>query len=273
MTTNKPNGSAKRHEVTPRQKWVTIGDMRVSPFAQREFSEGNPAVRDTFDPDLIGHPVLSHRGTLYYILDGQHRIEGYRRWIGEGWETQQLLCDTYEGLTEAQEAEIFLRHNTVKAVSTFEKFRIGINAERPVENDIDRVVRSLGLHISRQKGEGNIGAVGTLRNVYGRGGAGGLSRTLRIVRDAYGDPGMESPIIDGIGLLSCRFNGEVDEVRLVRQLAGLRQGAGGLLQLAYIQKKQTGAALPQCVAAAAVDVYNRSRAGNKLPSWWKVESP
>lgn len=272
MTNPKPTDGSHRHQLSSHQRWIKAGQMKVSPFAQREFSESNPAVKNSFDPDLIGHPVLSHRGDFYYILDGQHRIKGFERWIGDGWEEQELLCDVYEGLTEAQEAETFLRHNTTKAVSTFEKFRIGVNAERPDETDIDRICRLLGLKISQTKGEGHVGAVGTLRTVYTRGGAGTLSKTLRVIRDAYGDAGMESSIIAGIGLVTSRFNGEVDEARLIRQLASVRQGKDGLLQQAYIVQKQSGSTLPQSVAAAAVDQYNKGRGGKKLPSWWKAES-
>lgn len=260
-----------RHELSSQLRWVPLGDMRISPAAQREFSPTNPAVSGDFDPELMGHPVLSARGDHYYILDGQHRVEGFRRWIGEGWQKQQVLCRVYTDLDEAAEAELFLRLNDVKTISAFDKFEKGVNAGRAVETDIDRIVRAVGLKVSKQKTDGAVGAVGTLRQVYGRGGPATLSRTLRIVRDAYGDSGLEAPIIAGVGLLTSRYNGEVDEDRMVDRLASLRQGADGLLQNAYVIKRQTGSTLPHSVAAAAVEVYNKGRGGKKLPSWWKAD--
>lgn len=267
----KAKTTEQRHELSSQLRWVRLGDMRVSPAAQREFQPNNPAIVEDFDPELMGHPVLSQRGEHYYILDGQHRTAGFRNWIGEGWQDQQILCRVYVDLDESQEADLFLKLNNVKAITAFDKFRVGVNAERDVETDIDRIVRALGLKISKNKGEGAVGAVGTLRQVYSRGGPANLSRTLRVLRDAYGDSGMDSPAIAGIGLLTSRYNGEVDEARLVERLASVRLGVDGLMQAAYVLKRQTGSTLPHCVAAASVDTYNRGRGGKKLPSWWKSD--
>ncbi len=71
--------------------------------------------------------------------------------------------------------------------------------------------------------------------------------------------------------MASRYNGEVDEARLVERLASERQGVDGLMQKAYVMKRQSGSTLPHCVAAASVDIYNRGRGGKKLPSWWKTD--
>lgn len=268
----KAKTTEQRHELHSQLRWVALGDMRVSPAAQREFQPNNPAIVNDFDPELLGHPVLSERGSHFYILDGQHRIMGFRAWIGDGWREQQILCRVYVGLSEEDEADLFLKLNDVKAISAFDKFRVGVNAQRDVETDIDRIVRALGLKVSKQKTEGGVGAVGTLRKVYSRGGPAVLSRTLRILRDAYGDAGMDAPFIDGIGLVTSRYNGEVDEAQMVQRLASVRQGTDGLMQQAYVLKRASGSTLPHSVAAAAVEIYNKGRGGRKLPSWWRSDS-
>lgn len=38
---------------------------------------------------------------------------------------------------------------------------------------------------------------------------------------------------------------------------------------AMLLRKQTGVAIPECVAAATIDALNAKRGGKKLPSWWK----
>ena len=65
-----------------------------------------------------------------------------------------------------------------------------MQAGRGAEADVDRIVRALGLRIAR--GSGGICAVATLRRVYTRGGPAVLSRALRIIRDAYGEAGLEA---------------------------------------------------------------------------------
>ena len=89
--------------------------------------------------------------------------------------------------------------------------------------DVDRIVRALGLRIAR--GSGGICAVATLRRVYARGGPAVLSRALRIIRDAYGEAGLDGPVIDGIGLVCQRYDGELSEQRAVERLSvGARRG-------------------------------------------------
>lgn len=189
-----------------------------------------------------------------------------------GWGDQQIQCECYEGLTVAEEAELFLRRDERLAISTFDKFRIGITARRDIECDIDRIVRANQLVISRNKTDGAISAVGTLKKVYQRAGGVVLGRTLRIIRDAYGDAGFSSPVIDGIALLCQRYNGELNDEKAVARLAGAHAGVNGLLGRAANLQKQTGNTKNHCVAAAAVDIINAGRGGTKLPAWWRPES-
>lgn len=267
----KPTG--KRNERTARLKWVPLAKLRVNPLAQREI---NPARVDKliaeFDPEQFGAPTVNQRGEWFYIIDGQHRVEGYKGWLGDGaWEDQQVQCWTYEGLSEEEEADVFLKLNDTLAVAALAKFRIGVQAGRVEETDVDRIVRAQGLVISRDKAEGAIGAVGTLMRVYHRAGGPTLGRALRIIRDAYGDPGLESAVIDGIGMLCQRYNGELEDDRAVARLRSVLGGVSGLTNKAEQLRKQTGSPRSHCVAAAAVDIINGGRGGKKLPSWWRPE--
>lgn len=267
----KTTSASKKVERRARLRWVPLGKVRVSPLAQRELVQAHvDHLLAEFDPELVGNPHVSERDGWFYVVDGQHRLEALKAWLGDGWEGQQVQCWTYTDLGEAEEADLFDRLNDVRAVNSFDKFRIRVNAGRHIETDIERQVRLEGLVISKDKVPGAIRAVGTLRRVYERSDAATMGRALRIIRDAYGDAGLEAPVIDGLGHLCQRYNGQLDEETAVKRLSTAHGGVNGLIAKAEVLRKQTGNAKAHCVAAAAVDIINRGKGGAKLPSWWKA---
>jgi hypothetical protein len=266
-------GSSKiegRIEREARLRWVPLTQMRVNPLAQRDINQARVSrLAAAFDPEKMGAPTVNHRGDWFYLIDGQHRIAALKQWL-DSWDGQQVQCWTYEGLTEAQEAEKFLSLNDTLPVRAFAKFKVSVQAGRDAEGDVDRIVRSLGLRIAR--GSGGISAVATLRRVYSRGGPAVLARALRIIRDAYGEAGLDGPVIDGIGLLCQRYDGDLSEQRAVERLAAAHGGVSGLTSRAGQLRQSTGSATAQCVAAAAVEVINRGSGGRKLPGWWRNDN-
>lgn len=265
MTNTTPTSARAQRDA--RLKWVTVSDMRVSPMAQRDMQQAKvDRIAAEFDPEEIGTPTLNLRDGHWYVIDGQHRIEALRQM---GWGDQQVQCWTYEGMTEQQEAEKFLRLNDTLAVDRYARFKVSVTAGRDKQSEIDRVVRAQSLVVSRDKLPGAVRAVATLERVYDRSDSVVLGRTLRIVRDAYGDAGLESGVIDGIGYLCARYNGELDEKVAVTKLSNARGGVNGLLGKADVIRRQTGNAKGLCVAAAAVEIINAGKGGKKLPGWFK----
>lgn len=262
--------SSGRIEREARLRWVPIDKMRVSPLAQRTLNQARvDRLLAEFDLEQFGTPTVSERDGHYFVIDGQHRIEALKAFLGEE-EGQKVQCWTYTGLSEEEEADKFDRLNDVLAVHAFDKFKVRVTAGREVETDIDRIVRAQGLCISRDAIPGAVRGVGTLRRVYSRSDAATLARALRIIRDSFGDSGFEAPVIDGIGLLCQRYNGDLEEDVAVKKLASLNGGVNGLLGKAENLRRQTGNYKSHCVAAAAVEVINTGRGGKKLPSWWKA---
>jgi len=250
-----------------RLQWVPIPLMRVSPRAQRDLNHARvDRLAAHFDVEQLGTPVVSHRDERFWLIDGQHRIEALKA-IGYGG--RQVQCWTYTGLTEAGEAAMFLKLNDTLTVGAYPRFKVAVEAGRPEETDIDRIVRAQGLRISIDRSDGGIAAVHTLQRVYRRGGPACLARTLRIVRDAYGDPGLDAAVIDGIGLVCQRYDGELDDALVTAALARAGGGVNGLLGKAESTRRQVGGPKAHCVAAAAVELVNRKIRGKKLRSWWK----
>lgn len=258
-----------RVEREARLRWIPIAQMKAPPLAQRELNKARvDYLAENLDLEQIGTPTVSERDGTFWIIDGNHRITALEL---IGWGDQKIQCWTYTDLTEAEEAEKFLKLNDVLAVSAFDRFTKGVNAGRTVEVDIDRIVRGQGLVVSRNRIPGSINAVGTLRRIYTRSGAKVLSRTLKIIRDAYGDPGLESSVLDGIAMLCDRYTTALDDTLVIARLSAAHGGVNGLLNKAEVLRQRTGNAKGQCVAAAAVEIYNVRRGGKKLPSWWQTD--
>lgn len=267
--TEKSTGKNKI-ERTAALRWVPVGLMCISPLAQRELNEARVnKMAAGFDPELIGTPTVSHRDGKWFVVDGQHRIETLR---AIGWGDQQIQCWAYEGLNESEEAEMYLSLNDTLAQTAYDKFKIAVVAQRPAECDVYRVVNSCGLSVTRERIEGGVRAVGTLMRVYRRGGPRVLKRALTIIRDAYGTPGLEAPVIDGLGFLCDRYNGDLEDQVAIAKLSNIHGGVHGLLGKAENIRRSTGQPLGQAVAAAAVEVINAGRGGKKLPSWFNEQA-
>jgi len=250
---------------------VALGKMIVSDSAQRELKPRRvSALLKEFDIELLGLPVLNHRDGVYYIVDGQHRIAALKEWLGDGWEPQLIECRVHSGLTEAQEAKLFLELNNYLAVTAYDKFKTAVTAGLPTETAIKSIVEETGLSICRHKSENTISAVATLVKVYKRSGGDTLGRSLRIIRDAFPAAPFEAVVIDGIGRVCERYNGSLDDSLAVSKLGDVRGGMVTLLAKAETLHKQTRQNRGHCVAAAAVDIMNSKRGGKKLPSWWSA---
>src|SRR5690606_34476182 len=122
---------------------------------------------------------------------------------------------------------------------------------RATEVAIKRAVEEQGLSIGQGKTPGALSAVGTLLRVYERSDAQTLGKSLRIIRDAFGDAGFEASVIDGMGHLCKRYNGSLDEADAKRKLSATRGGVKGLLNRAEELRLRTGGARGPSVAAAA----------------------
>lgn len=266
-----------RVERHARRGWVRLGDVRVNPTVQREFVPSKAdRIAAEFSPEDMGMPVVNIRDGAAWVIDGQHRCAALKIWLGEGWQEQHFEAEIYDGLTEAEEAETFLKRNDAMAVNAYNKFRIGVVAGREDEQTVAGIVMRAGLTISRDRNtEGRILAVGTLLRVYRRAGGDVLMRTLEIIRDAYGTPGLEAAVIAGMALVVHRYE-HLNDREMVARLTNAFGGVGAVLAKSERSRKETGNPKHSCVAAAFVDTYNAGSTatkggdGTRLLSWWKA---
>lgn len=250
---------------------VPLAKMRVSENAQRELKQHRvDELASEFDPELLGYPVMSDRGGSFFTVDGQHRIEALKKWLGEGWEKQNVTCRVYTGLTESQEAELFDELNNTLTVNTYQKFKVRVTAGRPAELAVKKAVDHAGLSVSTFPGPTTVMCVGTLMRVFKRSDADILTRVLVIASQAYGEPGLRAPVIDGISRVIARYGIVINDGEVITRLAAMRGGTGPVLAKAHLLQKQTGMGIGECMAAALVGALNsQAKGGKKLPAWWK----
>jgi hypothetical protein len=266
-----PADVAKKIKRQASIRTVKLGEIRVSPTGQRELNITRvKKILDNLDMERLGTLTVSSRDGFFWLIDGQHRFNALKDFFGDGFEDWEVEAWCYFDLTEEQEAEKFLQHNEVLAVDAFARFKVGVAAGRTVETDVDRIVRSLELKVTRTQGHGSVSAVTALMKVYRSYGPSGLVQTLWTIREGFGDRGFESVIIDGVSLFRGRYEGRVDPERLVKKMQTTLGGVKGLLNRANLIRERTGQTVPQCVAAAVTDVYNSGARGTQsLGSWWK----
>lgn len=259
--------TAKKSIRSSRLTWVNVSDLRINPVAQREFSQTwADKLLSEFDPDKLQTPHVHKRedGSLYTV-DGQHGSWAYGEFFGPD---QKIEVHLYEGLTEQEEADLFLSLNNKKPVGAMAKFKVGVTAGREIECDIDRIVRANGCTVSHNGADNAISAVGALTTIYNRHGSATLGKTLRIIGDSFAESGFERPVLLGVAMVLARYP-DADTLRLVKQLRGLRNGWKGVVHKTALIKAQMGCTQVEAAAAAVVEIYNAGRGGKKLPSWWR----
>lgn len=254
---------------------ILVSDLNVDPEAQRALTPGwVKAHVAIFDADQLGYIVVNKRSNgKYYVVDGQHRVDLMRQ---VGWGDQMVHCELFEGLTQAEEAELFLARNDRKSVTPFDKFRVAVTAGDPVCVDIQKIVTEHGMAISSYGQDGHITAVQSLRKVYMGGGIKAqkegpkaLANTLKVIVQAWGKSpsSISGQIIQGIGLVHLRYDGKIDQKAMINKLAPIRGGAPGMLGRGKAMQELRGRPLHHCIASIVVDIYNKGRRTEKLEAW------
>jgi len=258
-------------------QWLPIEDLRIDPEAQRDLRPSWVKQHvQRFDADQLGYIVANIRKDGHpYVIDGQHRVELLR---AVGWGDQKVSCEVFTGLTQKDEAGLFLSRNDRLAVRTYDKFRVRITAGEPVACEINRLVIAAGLSLAQAtNGSGHISAVTALERIYRGGGIAGakdggpvLARTLRTIEQAWGreSSNFEGQVIEGLGLALTRYGSKVDQSGIVSKLSKIGGGAAGLIGKARGMRDLRGGTVAYCIAGLIVERYNRGRRAGKLDGWW-----
>ena len=167
---------------------------------------------ENFDIYQINPVKVSRRDGVNYVFNGQHTIEIIARVSGS--RETPVWCMIYDDLCYKHEADIFANQQRyVKRLMPYEIFMANCEAGNDTQLIIKGLVESYGLHVSNFKEAGNIIAVTSLEQIYGKYGYHVLDRTRRLIIGAWeGDVNsFSSNMLRAVAKLVVVYKDEIDD--------------------------------------------------------------
>lgn len=204
--------------------------------------------------------TVSIRDRTAWIIDGQHRwLAAMDRGLGD----MKVLCHVYRGLTEQQEAALFLALNDSRVVNPHDKYYVGLIADDPVCCGIRDTLAKYYLKVG--KNTGDIRCVAEVMSIYQKSPE-ALDDLCSTLTCAWGTraTALEKVIVAGLGIVLARYNGELDHSVLVTKLAKYKGGPGALCGNARGLMDYRPITLRRAAAEIIVDTYNHGRGAGRL---------
>ena len=178
-----------------------------------------------FNEYIVNEPKVSFRNGRYYVMDGQHTIEGCI--LLNGGADRPILCKVYTGLTMEQEALLFAEQNGHAApLSAGIKLRAKVVGGDAPSKAFVAATNRAGLSLnydSMQLSDYRIGCVGTALKLYDQLGEEIYCEALRHIVEAWeGKPdSFRAAVLRGVMYFVQLYHGQYSEERLVRALSGV----------------------------------------------------
>ena len=140
-----------------------------------------------FNEYIVNEPKVSFRNGRYYVMDGQHTIEGCI--LLNGGADRPILCKVYTGLTKEQEALLFAEQNGHAApLSAGIKLRAKVVGGDAPSKAFVAATNRVGLSLnynSMQLSDYRISCVGTALKLYDQLGEEIYCEALRHIVEAW----------------------------------------------------------------------------------------
>jgi hypothetical protein len=138
---------------------------------------------------------------------------------------------------------------------------------RAAREDMDLSVRVDTEALVRYAERTTVLAILASQRAGERGSHAAFALAIGLIVGAYGDSGLDAHIIDAFGMITHRYSAEFDDKVAVDKLSNALGGLNGLTNKAAVLKNATGQSMSQCVASAAVEIYNQKNR-HKIAPWW-----
>lgn len=154
--------------VTTEEKYLNTRDLCVNPKAQRELNKTKVnRIVNNFNPLLVNPIKVSFRNGKYWVFDGQNTMAALK--VRAGNKDCSVKCKIYYGLTELDEANLFIEQNGYSTnVSTADKLRVLYNYGDESVRDMVKAAELAGVRVDFTKGQAyfKVTAVQTLYKCY-----------------------------------------------------------------------------------------------------------
>lgn len=197
---------------------LPLDTLLIDPQAQR--AKSMPRIKRLathFMPQAAGTLVVSERDDgSRYLVDGMHRREA-----GVLAGVSELPCEIHYGLTQQDEAQLFLIKNREGTKpSAADEYHIGLTAGLPIYVDTQSVLEKMDLKVGNGTSANQVGAIAGVINIVDRYDAETLERTLRVAEMAWSrDKGAcwDGTLVGGLGMFVGRHP-EVDDIQLAEKI-------------------------------------------------------
>lgn len=251
---NKPSSD------NPRYMRIKAGELVIDHKVQRPISQAHVnRIVSAFDWRKLGTLLVSNRknGEMV-VLNGQHRLQALRE-LGYG--DAEIKCEVYDGLTVAEEADLFTGHNAIRNPSAFDRFEKSVLAEDPRYVAMHDTLTRHGLRVVRggtYEGRG-VRAVGAVERVYDM-REGLLDLVCGISTQAWpmNADATDANVFIGLGIFLDTYWDEVDTDALLKKLAKYPGGPAVLIANAAGLKGLMGST-GKAVAELIREHYNKGR--------------
>ena len=261
--------TVRKAESGGKIEWIYASLMKVSKDAQRPYRAAHAkGIAADFDLDMLMVPVLSYRDGVYWIVDGQHRIEAARM---NDFGDYAFKCLVYYNLSEQEEAHMFRRLNDSKRATPYDDFHIAVFGKDEPELSINKAVERLGLKVTRSSSTvGGVAAISALKVAW-RMGEKNFTRSLSTLSEGFYDEPLafNADMIRGMAMFLERYGAKVRDTHLIKNLQALRGGPRSIMRKAETVNLQTERSKSECVSAQLVTTYNKNCGRGGLESWWK----
>jgi hypothetical protein len=267
----KSDGKARKIIGIP-MTWVRVSDMVINDLCQQPLKRGFAQhLADNLDLFLLGHLTVNILTSgKAEVLDGQTRMWALKHC---GYHGSSLYCDTFYDLSDSEKALKFVALNNKKNPSVFHKFVKAVTGKQPREVAINAIVEKHGCHVSESADGNSIVATAALGRVFDKYGATALHKTIATLHMSYPDDrhGLDGLLIESVGMIYGRYNGSIDDARLIEVMATERRGYVTFYQSAELERSMNNGTKLNCLASVITQAYNKSFGKIKvgrLPKWW-----
>lgn len=161
---------------------LPVNELFIAKYNRPVRNEIAKTWANNFDMRLVGSIIVSRRDGVYYIIDGQHRVQAAKI---KG--VKMLPCIVHEKLSYQEEADLFVELNKQRrGLLVYDVFNGQREAGDAEAIELQKAVESTGYAINRGSGTMKVQAVQVLLKIMKVDGPAMVSDVLSVIKDAWG---------------------------------------------------------------------------------------